>query len=137
MIVPSRWSGGESLKFMLRNPIAVVTLVTKTGTKFTRRLSTRAGRFAVPCRISPKKVTRTWIESATAMVKIIVGASADTGSSRVPTQPAKPRAVVAEKPMTITVARVPGIDRNNTIMARTRIPYMIGTSVPRSLTPAS
>ena len=41
-ILPRSWKGGASEKFMLRKPIAVVTLVRKTGCKLMRMLSTIA-----------------------------------------------------------------------------------------------
>ena len=58
VMLPRSWNGGASLKFMLRNPTAVVTLVRNTGCMFTRRLSTSASCFSVPRRIEPSIVMR-------------------------------------------------------------------------------
>ncbi len=57
--VPSWPSGGESLKFIERNPTTVVTLVSVIATKFSRRLSTRADLRSLPSRIFCSVVTST------------------------------------------------------------------------------
>ena len=51
-ILPKSRNGGESEKFMLMKPIAVVTLVSSIGLKLTLKLSSRASLLALPWRIS-------------------------------------------------------------------------------------
>ena len=72
--------GGASEKLRLAKPMAVVTDVRNTGWKFTRRLSTIASRLAMPFCIDTSAVTRMCMESATATVRMMVGAPEEGGS---------------------------------------------------------
>ncbi len=56
--LPMSRMGGVSIKFKLAKPIAVVTLVKKTGPQFTRRLSTIASFFESPRCIPIRVVIR-------------------------------------------------------------------------------
>ena len=51
-MLPKSLSGGTSLKFMLRKPMAVVRMVKNTGWVLIRKLSTMASRLKLPWRIS-------------------------------------------------------------------------------------
>ena len=50
--LPKSLNGGESEKFILKKPIAVVILVKKIGCKFILILRAMAVRLSAPCRIS-------------------------------------------------------------------------------------
>ncbi len=67
--------------------------------------------------------------SATASVRMIVGALAETGVKGKPIHPPKPMAVAMESPMTITVLKVPAKERRRRPMTMINTPYMMGTSV--------
>ena len=70
-----RWlKGGTSEKFMVRKPMAVVTLAKKTGCRFTLKLSFIASFLGVPELRRSKNVTSRCTQLATATVRIIVGA---------------------------------------------------------------
>ena len=75
--------------------------------------------------------------SATARVRMIVGALAEMGVKRIPDQPARPIPVRIENAMIITVVRVPQkVRRVKAIITRT-MPYMRGTRDVMSPSPAS
>ena len=111
VMFPRCQKGGESLKFILRNPIAVVRLVRNTGVMLTRRLSTIASCLFKPRRISRSIITKIWILSAIASVMIIVGACADGGVRPILNQPATPIAVIVDNRTIIMVVIVPLIER--------------------------
>ena len=58
VMLPRSWNGGESEKFILRNPTIVVTLVIVTASAFMRMLSFSAVNLSAPSRINPNCVTR-------------------------------------------------------------------------------
>ena len=72
---PMSRKGGASEKFIERKPMAVVTLVKKTGARFRRSDSTTASLRSIPSRIAWKKEMSIWTESATANVSMMVGAA--------------------------------------------------------------
>ena len=131
-MLPRLRNGGTSLKFMLRNPMTVVMLVRKTGCALMRRLSVIASRLLLPRRISWIIDTRTWIESATASVMIMVIEAVEGGVRDSPAQPARPSPLVTERPITETVAKVPETDRKSTAMTRMMTTYISGVSVAMS-----
>ncbi len=63
---------------------------------------------------------------------MMVGAVTDGGVSMMPNQPASPIAVIADRPITISVATVPPIERSRTPMTSSSTPYISGTRVPMS-----
>ena len=77
------------------------------------------------------------MESATARVRMMVGALAETGFMDRPSQPAAPMPVIMEKAITRKVERVPYIDFRASTMMTSSTANMIGTRVCRSLTAAS
>ena len=102
--LPSSWNGGESLKLSVRKPTTVVRLVRNTGFALRRMASISASSFSLPWRIDWNSDTRMCIESATASVRMIVGADALVGSRSTPMWPAIPSAVTVENPITPNVA---------------------------------
>ena len=70
--------------------------------------------------------------SATARVRIIVGAADEAGVSENPSQPASPMAVANDIPMTSTADRVAENDRSKITIMTMMPTYIIGTSVPMS-----
>ena len=78
------------------------------------------------------KLTRMWMESATARVMMIVGAAEDGGVSSMPTQPASPMAVIKERRITSTVPMVAVIERNRRKATMTMMRYIAGTIVSMS-----
>ena len=52
VILPRSWKGAPSVKFNVKKPTIVVTLVVNTGMKLMRRLSTIASLFCMPERIN-------------------------------------------------------------------------------------
>ena len=115
----------------------VVTLVRNTGWKLIRRLSTIAARRLAPRRISWNMVTSRWIESAMAMVRMMVGAFAETGVSAMPAQPASPIAITVDRPITISVTSVPANERSSAAVTASSTTYISGTSACRSASAAS
>ena len=79
-----------------------------------------------------------WIESATAMVRMMVGAPEEGGVSLTPNQPiTRPMAAAADMVTTRIVAMVPGIERVRKKTVRASTMYMAGVSVARSRWAAS
>ena len=72
---------------------------------------------------------RIWIESAIAIVRIIVGALADREVNGIPSHPATPIAHIVDKPITSSVAKVPVAERSNIKVITSNIAYIKGTSV--------
>ena len=72
---------------------------------------------------------RTWILSATATVRMTIGADADGGDKEMPNQPAVPMAPKADRETTTRETTTPIMDRVNKkiVMAKNRI--IIGTRV--------
>ncbi len=75
--------------------------------------------------------------SAMASVRMTVGAMAEIGARRIPSQPARPIAVVVEKMITRTVTRVPGRQRRVRAVTRINTPNMMGMIDIMSCCPAS
>ena len=82
-------------------------------------------------------VTRIWILSAIASVRIMVGAVTEIGVSLTPPNPARPIAAALENPITRSVAKVAPKLRSIIIIKINKTPYMIGTRVTMSFSPAS
>jgi hypothetical protein len=78
-------------------------------------------------------VASKWILSATAMVKITVGATADVGVKNPPHQPKTPIAVVIEITISMTTLKTADIERKLRADTNIIIPYMIGTNLALSL----
>ena len=62
----------------------VVTEVMLTGRKLMRTASTMASVLAMPSRIRLRRESRMWIESATARVRMTIGADIEIGVSLTP-----------------------------------------------------
>ena len=116
--LPNCWNGGESLKFMLMNPIAVVTLVRSTGEKFILKLSTKAESRSLPRLNSIKNVMNIWILSATARVIIITGALMIGVLKLYPYHPIIPMAPTIENMTTAPVIAVAKNDLSKIAMMR-------------------
>jgi hypothetical protein len=78
-----------------------------------------------------------WTLSAIAMVRIMVVACAETGSSSTPFHPAIPMAKAVDKTMTAAVATVAATDLSSSTKTTISTRYMTGTTVFMSLSPAS
>ena len=116
--LPSSRNGGESLKLSVRKPTTVVRVVRNTGFALRRMASTSASSFGLPWRIDWNSDTRMCTESATASVRMIVGAEALVGSRNTPMWPAMPNAVAVENPITLSVA-------TNAVPERRKSPMVI------------
>ena len=112
-VLPRSLNGGTSLKFMVKKPMAVVTLVIKTGCKLMRILSCMASALVWPCRKLNKNVTSICTQSATAIVVITVGALDDGPVKVQPSQPNMPMADNMDRMMTKTVDMVPVKERRS------------------------
>ena len=117
--LPRRRKGGESLKFSVRKPMAVVTLVRKTGWALISMASTMASWLATPARRRWSQVTMMWTESATASVRMMVGADALVGSRKMPSHPAAPMTVTVARRITTSVPSVPPAERRTATTATT------------------
>ena len=84
VMLPRSWYGGESEKFMVKNPTMVVTLVIVIASAFMRMLSFSAVILSAPSRINPNCVTRMCMLSAMASVRTMVGAVMEMGVSLMP-----------------------------------------------------
>ncbi len=84
VMLPRCQKGGESEKFSARKPTTVVSEVMLTGMKFRRTASTMASCRPMPSRMAPLSVTRMWIESAMASVRMMIGAEAEIGVRLIP-----------------------------------------------------
>ena len=98
-----------------------------------RNPSTIASCFDMPSLMLWIMLTRIWIESAIASVRIIVGAVEDGPVILSPTQPAKPIPIIAENKITNTETNVAVNDLNIRPITTIIIRDIIGVSVPMSL----
>ncbi len=118
---------------MVRNPIAVVTLVRSTGSRLIRKDSVMASSLDLPKRICWNIVTKIWILSATAKVRMIVGALIDAGLIAMRSQPANPIPVIMEMRIMSRVASVPVTDCSESPVMIMSVINMIGMTVAMSL----
>src|SRR5210317_2131493 len=102
-MLPRCQYGGESEKFSDRKPTIVVNDVIETGRKLIRTASTSASVLPSPSRISPRKESSMWIESATASVRMTTGADIAIGVSLTPAKPAAPMPTSVDNMMTTSV----------------------------------
>ena len=135
--LPSTWKGGDSEAFSVRNASAVVSEVRNTGCAFTRRDSTIASFRSIPLRNPARVVVTTCMESATAMVRTMIGTPALTGLNTVPTQPARPMVVLIANIRSAATAIVATSERRRTTVTRTMTRNTTGVSCSMSSCVAS
>ncbi len=109
--------------------MVVSSVVRATAPRFILRLSRIAARFSIPPRIPWKIESRIWMLSATASVRMIVGAGAEAPVSSIPSHPPSPRLTSTEKTITSSVATMPVKERSVSAVTRRTMPYMIGVRV--------
>ena len=112
--------------------MAVVTEVKNTGCALIDRLSIIACFFSIPRPWDTKAVMRICTQSATATVRIMVGAPEVGGEMGMPIQPPAPIAIAAENTVTIMVAIMPKNLRVVTISTTAINKNMVGVSVAKS-----
>ena len=117
--------------------MAVVTEVRNTACALTERLSTMAARFSSPRPCATKAVIKICTQSATATVRIMVGAPEAGGDKGMPSQPPEPMAARADKVTTTMAAKVANNLRVVRISTTAISKNMVGVSVAKSLCAAS
>ena len=116
----------------------VVTEVMLTGRKLTRTASIDARCvLSMPSRINPRSVSRMWIESATASVRMTIGADIEIGVSLTPKKPAMPMPMVDDSTMITRVATVAESERTMSQVSAKITTNINGISVAPSLIPVS
>ena len=135
--LPSTWNGGDSEAFRVRNAMAVVTDVRNTGCAFTRSDSMIASFRASPWRSPASVVVTMCMESATAMVRTMIGTPALTGLNTAPAQPASPMVVLIENIRSTTTAAAAMSERRSRTVTTTMTRNTTGVSCSRSSRVAS
>src|SRR3569832_619549 len=114
VMLPRSRNGGASLKFMLRNPTAVVTEVNTTACMFTRNASSIASYCRLPSwRMRWRMCASMWAQSTTTTMRMMMGAEPEAGESLLPSQPAMPIATNMEHARMMTVTTVTLHKHNN------------------------
>ena len=117
--------------------MAVVTEVKNTACALMSRLSIIASFLFKPRPCATKVVMRICTQSATATVRIMVGAPEAGGESGKPSQPPVPIAMPADRVTTIIAAKVANNLRVVAINTSAMMTNMVGVKVVKSLCAAS
>ena len=137
VMLPRCQYGGASEKFRARKPTTVVNDVIVTARKLTRIDSISASALLRPSRICVRMDRMMCMESATASVRITIGADIDIGVSSTPANPAAPMAMIDDRMITVSVASVAEKERTISQVNAKMTTNISGISVAPSCMPVS